>query len=73
MDFNTPRRGLPFPMYPPEQETPSDLDPSDGMFVWQPVIGPGSGSQPGIPNPMSVQGPGIDTGTSLVAQLNWKV
>ena len=39
-----------------------------------PVLGPGSAFPSSTPNPMSVEAPGIDTGTSLLAELlHWKI
>ncbi len=74
MDFNNPPRGLVAPMPPAKQAIPGD-EPTDGeMLITEPVLGPAEHSRPSIPNPMSVTPPGIDTGTSLLAEaLNWKV
>jgi hypothetical protein len=75
MDFNgPPNTGLVTPMPPPKHAAPADDGVPTGAdwFVWDLTIGPAE-SCPSSPNPMSVQPPGIDTGTSLLAeQLNWK-
>ncbi len=37
------------------------------------TIGPAENIRPSSPNPMSIEAPGIDQGTSLLAErLNWK-
>ena len=69
----------------PDQPVPwCQLDPEEALDPWgefeEPelptipmTIGPASNSGAPAYNPMSVQAPGIDTGTSLLAeQLNWK-
>lgn len=39
-----------------------------------PVLGPAERTRPAVPNPMSVTPPGIDTGTSLLAEsLHWEI
>ena len=73
------------PMGKPEQPEPwCQLDPEDALDPWgefeEPelptipmTIGPASSSGAPAYNPMSVEAPGIDTGTSLLAEeLNWK-
>ena len=73
------------PMGKPDQPVPwYQLDPEDALDPWgefeEPeiptltmTIGPASRSSAPVPNPMSVQAPGIDRGTSLLAEdLNWK-
>jgi hypothetical protein len=70
VDFSRSPRGLSTPM-PPAKQAPAD-EPTDDMLVTEPVIGPAERSGPSIPNPMSVEAPGIDPGGSLVAELNWR-
>ena len=71
MDFNTQPSGLVTPM-PPAKQSPAD-EPTDDMLITEPVIGPAARSRPSIPNPMTVQPPGIDPGGSLAAELCWKI
>ena len=71
MDFNTQFSGLVTPMRPAKQ-APAD-EPTDEMLITEPVIGPAERSRPSIPNPMTVEAPGIDPGGSLVAELHWIV
>ena len=74
------------PMGKPEQPEPwYQLDPEKALDPWgefeEPelpgipmTIGPARRSSAPVPNPMSVEAPGIDTsGTSLLAEkLNWQ-
>ncbi len=74
MDFNSESSGLVAPMRPAKLSVPADDPTDDAMLVTEPVIGPAERSRPSIPNPMSVEAPGIDPGGSLLAEsLNWKV
>ena len=75
MDFNTPNMGLVTPMSPPKNVLPAEDDAPAGSDwdMERMTIGPAKSIRPGSPNPMEVQAPGIDTGTSLLAEsLNWK-
>ncbi len=75
MDFNKPPRTL-APVFPDE---PLDLGIDDedsgagsDFFVWDNILPESAGQAHDTPSPMSVVGPGIDTGTSLAAQLHWR-
>ncbi len=75
MDFSKPPHGLMTPMSPPKHALPAEDDAPAGSDwdMEQMTIGPAKNFRPGSPNPMEVQAPGIDTGTSLLAeQLNWQ-
>jgi hypothetical protein len=75
MDFDKPPHAV-SPMPASEPLGPADDDetgPGSDFFVWRNTIGPADSTAPSCPNPMTVQAPGIDTGTSLAAQLNWRV
>jgi hypothetical protein len=71
VDFNRSNLGLLSPMRPAKL-APAD-EPTDDMLVTEPVIGPAERSRPSIPNPMSVEAPGIDPGGSLAAELHWGI
>ncbi len=59
---------------PTKQESPFEAFDEEGRPYMPMTLGPASNSGGPAYNPMSVQPPGIDTGTSLLAeQLNWKV
>ena len=73
MDFSKPPHGLVTPMPPAKPSAPADEPTDDEMLITSPTVGPAKPHRPAAPNPMSVQAPGIDTGTSLAAELNWKI
>ena len=74
MDFNTPNMGLLTPMPPPKHPAEDDAPAGSDWDMEKMTIGPAKKIRPGSPNPMEVVAPGIDTGTSLLAeQLNWKI
>ena len=59
---------------PTEPESPFAPVDEDGRPYMPMTLGPASRSRGPAYNPMSVEAPGIDTGTSLLAeQLNWKI
>ena len=72
MDFSKPPHGLVTPVPPAKRTVPAD-EPDDNMPITRPTLGPAEPHRPTPPNPMSVEAPGIDTGTSLAAELNWKI
>ncbi len=65
--------GLVTPMSPPKQPAEDDAPAGSDWDMENMTIGTAKKMRPGSPNPMSVEAPGIGTGTSLLAEyLNWK-
>ena len=77
MDFQKPAGRLGPLVFPERYGYPLDYEDDEtgagsDFFVWDIILPDSPGSAHNVPNPMSVQGPGIDTGTSLAARLNWR-
>jgi hypothetical protein len=78
MDFDNPAGRLGPSVFPERYEHPLDYE-DDGtgagsdFYVWDIILPDSPGSAHNTPSPMSVQAPGIDTGTSLASRLNWTV
>ena len=77
MDFNKPAGRLGPPVFPERYEHPLDYEDDEtgagsDFFVWDIILPDSPGSAHNVPNPMSVQAPGIETGLSLAARLHWR-
>ena len=76
VDFSKPSRGLCPPVFPSEHAVPADDDAASAgsdFWVWDLTIDAADHTRRAASHPMSVQPPGVDTGTSLAAKLNWKI
>lgn len=56
---------------PAKAISPAEAIEEDELPTIPLTLGPAECGRPSIPNPMSVEAPGIDTGPSLASKLNW--
>ena len=78
MDFNKPAGRLGPHVFPERYEHPLDYEDDEtgagsDFYIWDNILPDSPGSAHSVPNPMSVQAPGIDTSVSLASRLHWAV
>ncbi len=77
MDFNKPAGRLGPRVFPERYEHPLDYEDDEtgagsDFYIWDNILPDSPGCAHNVSNPMSVQAPGIDTGTSLATRLHWR-
>ena len=77
VDFSKPVTAPGTRAYPPDVELPGVEDDETGagsdFWVWDCVLPDSAGQTHNVPTPMDITNPGLAIGTSLAAQLHWRV